>query len=317
LALAAMVRPDGVLAFIALGIYHLLRYRSVRWQPLILYGALVGAWYGGLWLYFGTPIPVTLLTKQQQGEMAISTRFAAGFLADVRQRVQQPLYWLPFALTVLGLVPVWKRARYWAPLLIWTVLYFAAYSILRVSQYFWYYTPLVPAAVVVLAEGAVASVRWLRQKGTPKPLVVSATGLLVLALLAPSLKAVIWFASHTDPRLAVYRNIGRWLASNTPPTSNVGALEVGIIGYYARRPMIDFAGLVQPDVALRFTPTYTYQDSAAWAVENYRPDYVILQRDAFSSLIQTPSFQDGYLPVQDFTNGGSLWLTLYRRDSSP
>jgi Gpi18-like mannosyltransferase len=318
LALAAMVRPDGVLAIVALGIYHVLRRRPLPWTPLALYAGLLSICYGGLWLYFGSPLPVTLLVKQQQGQMAISTRFAAGFLEILRQRARQPLYWLPAALMIPGLVQVWKKAQYWAPLLIWTALYLSAYSLLGVSRYYWYYTPLVPAVVVLVAGGAGTALRWLAQKATTlRPLVVSATGLLLIALLAPSLASVAYLALNPDSRLDVYRRIGQWLAANTPPAATVGALEVGIIGYYARRPMIDFAGLVQPEVALHFAATSTYQDAAAWAIQNYRPDYVVLPRDSFSSLAHSPSFQVDYSPVREFTNGESLWLTLYRRSSTP
>jgi hypothetical protein len=63
-------------------------------------------------------------------------------------------------------------------------------------------------------------------------------------------------------------------------------LEVGIIGYYARRPMIDFAGLIQPDIARQLGGQATYEDAALWAVEHYRPNYLVLQQDAFPRLEQ-------------------------------
>jgi hypothetical protein len=318
MALAAMVRPDGVLAIVALGLYHLLRRRRPPRYPLLLYVGLLGAWYGGVWLYFGSPLPVTLLVKQQQAQMAISTRFAAGLLEVVAQRLRQPLYWLPAALALLGLVQIGKKDRHWAPLLIWTALYLGAYTLLGVSRYYWYYSPLVPAAVVLVAEGAGTALRWLGQKLTgQRPLVMGATGLLVIALLAPSLASLASLVLHPDSRLDVYRRIGQWLAANTPPAATVGALEVGIIGYYARRPMIDFAGLVQPEVARRFTATTTYQDSATWAIQNYQPEYIVLSPDSFFGLVTSPPFQAGYVPLREFTNGESLWLTLYRRSDSP
>jgi hypothetical protein len=315
LALAAMVRPDGVLAAVALGLYHFGRRRPVPWQAVTLYAGLVGAWYGSLWLYFGSPVPVTLLAKQRQGQMAVSTRFAAGFLEIVRQRGQQVLYWLPAVLAVVGLGRVWKKARHWVPLLLYAALYFAAYSVLGVSRYFWYYAPLVPAAVVLVAEGAVVLLRWLARKTTSRLLVMGATGLLVIVLLAPSLRDVVRLASDPDPRLEVYRTVGQWLEYNTPPLATVGALEVGIIGYYARRPMIDFAGLIQPEVSNQFTPTSTYQDSAEWAIQAYWPDYVVLSPDSFSGLVQHRWFRDVYLRVRDF-DGGGLWMTLYRRGTN-
>jgi hypothetical protein len=71
--------------------------------------------------------------------------------------------------------------------------------------------------------------------------------------------------------------------------SVVGALEVGILGYYARRPMVDFAGLIQPEVAAQLTAGQNYEHAAQWAVEHYRPQYLVLFRGDF------PRLEQGYV----------------------
>ena len=83
-------------------------------------------------------------------------------------------------------------------------------------------------------------------------------------------------SQRTDPRYAIYRAVGEWLAENTRSDARVGALEVGIVGYYAQRPMVDFAGLIQPDVADLMQTDTTYEDTAIWAVQNYQPQYLAL-----------------------------------------
>lgn len=317
LALAVMVRPDSVLAAVALGLYHLARRRPVPWQPVLLYAGLVGAWHAGLWLYFGSPMPVTLLAKQQQGQMAISTRFGAGLWDLLREYARLPFYWLHGVLALLGLGRVVTKDRYWAPLLTWTILYLLAYTLLGVSRYFWYYTPLVPAFVVLVAEGVVALARGLTRVKVPRLLVVALTGVLLIALFTPLLLGVFWTGWQPDARVGIYREIGQWLEAHTPPQASVGALEVGVIGYYARRPMVDFAGLVQPQVARRFTSASTYQESAAWAIQAYQPEYIVLLHDDFSGLAASDWFQDTYRPVRDFADENTLWTTLYRRSETP
>ena len=316
LALAVMVRPDGVLAAVALGLYHLMRRRPVPWRPVALYIGLVGVWHTGLWAYFGSPIPVTLLAKQQQGEMAISTRFGPGLLDLLRTYGRQPLYWLHGILAAVGLGRVVARSRYWAPLLLWTGLYTAIYTLLGVSRYFWYYAPLMPAVVVLVAEGAVTLLRTLTRQRVRPALVVFATGFLLVALLAPLLSGVFWIGWTPDPRLDIYRDIGQWLAAHTPAQATVGALEVGIIGYYGQRTMVDFAGLIQPDTARQLGGTTSYQDSAVWATQVYEPDYVVLPQDGFQDMISSTWFETAYLPLRDFSNQQDQWLTLYRRAAS-
>jgi hypothetical protein len=321
IALATMVRPDAIIAAAALAIIHLFRRQSIPWRSMLLYLGLVGVFYGGIWLYFGSPLPVTLLAKQQQGLMTGSMRFGAGFVDLAGQYGRQPFYWLHAILALVGLYRVLQKKRHWIPLLVWTTLYFAAYTILGVSRYFWYYAPLVPAFVVLVAEGAVAVLRALARTRLSRPLTMILTGLLLVVLLVPLLVDVIRAGWHSDPRHDVYHEIGQWLQENSSPGASIGALEVGIIGYYAQRPIVDFAGLIQPDVARRFATATTYQESGSWTIQKYQPDYVLLHRDSFSEVAESAWFQSSYQPVRDFTSQQArssltqevLWLTLYQQ----
>jgi hypothetical protein len=316
LALAAMVRPDGVLAGVAVVIYHLLRRRTIPRRPMVLYIGLVGAWYAGLWIYFGSPIPASLAAKQHQGQMTVGIHFAPRLVKMLRGYGRQPLYWLHGILAALGIGRVATRSRHWWPLMLWTGLYFLAYTLLGVSSYFWYYAPLVPAFGILVAEGVVALLRLLAERW-PRALLIGASGLLLIALLAPLAGGGISLGWRADPRMAVYREIGQWLQANTPLQASIGTLEVGAIGYYANRPMVGFAGLIQPEVAEHLTPSGAFLDSAVWAIQTYQPDYVVLQREAFGGVAESDWFQVAYAPVRDFTNEEQLWLTVYQRSQDP
>jgi hypothetical protein len=317
LALATMVRPDGVLAVLALAVVHLLRRRPVPWRAAALYAALTGAWFLGLWVYFGSPLPVTLSTKQQQGQMAISTRFWDGLLALIREYGRDPLYWLHGALALLGVGQIAVRARHWLPLLLWTALYILGYSLLGVSRYFWYYAPLLPALVVLVAEGTGVLLRTLPRLGLPRLATIGTSGLVLIALLSPLVTGALSGGWSTDPRLEVYRETGQWLQGHTPPGASIGLLEVGIVGYYSQRPMIDFAGLIRPEVARRFTASTTYQESATWTIQTYEPDYVLLHQEPFSEVADSDWFRLAYTPVRDFANQEQLWMRLYQRSEAP
>ena len=91
---------------------------------------------------------------------------------------------------------------------------------------------------------------------------------------------------HPDSRLLAYRAVGEWLRSNTGQESSVGALEVGIIGYYSQRQMIDFAGLIQPAISEQLTPSATYEDSTRWGILTYHPEYLVLNPAWFPDLTQ-------------------------------
>lgn len=312
-ALAVLTRPDGALVPLVLAAAFLLRpgrpkptLKNLPWKALALFLALSAAWLLFAWAYFGSPIPLTLAAKQHQGAMAASQRFGPGFLT-LLANYNKPLYWVEAALAAAGLgVMLWKRSP-WLVLLAWTGLYFAAYTLLGVSRYYWYYTPLLPGFVACLGMGLEALFQRLRR--IPLRLLV----LLPAALLL--FQACDTWELHTrpDPRYPIYRAAGEWAATHTPPEASLGTLEVGIIGYYARRPMVDFAGLIQPEIGARLGASTTYQDAALWALERYAPDYLILHAGLYPQLEQAAA-QDGYQPVHTLSGAGYAYpadLVIY------
>ena len=116
-----------------------------------------------------------------------------------------------------------------------------------------------------------------------------------------------------EAKVDVYAQAGRWLRENTPPEALVGVTEVGVMGYYAERPMLDFLGLLEPDVAEALARGDLY-----WALLRYQPDYLALT--AVSPLYAydlraDPWFQAAYAPVQTFDDA-RFWgspLTIYQR----
>ena len=335
LGLAVLARPDAILLAGVLGGDWLVgEMRSGRGRgqaersyrgslrsimaALLAFLAVVGPWVVFAWLYFGSPLPATLFAKQQQGGMAISQRFAPGLFHILSGYPRYVFTWVEAGLAGLGLFALLDRRfpdprrRSLALLFIWTLVYFAAYSWLGVSRYHWYYAPLSPAWIVLVGLG----VDWIYRrfamlKRTPAHPKAHApdygwaaglAGLLLLAVLQASLLGLLPGQRRTvDPRLAVYRQVGDWLSSQVSDQSSIGALEVGIIGYYAMRTpghlgaadlatplMVDFAGLLQPEVAVQITRDSQYADTAQWAVEHYHPSYLALNGGAF------PDLESGY-----------------------
>jgi hypothetical protein len=95
---------------------------------------------------------------------------------------------------------------------------------------------------------------------------------------------MFYIRQNPDKRYPIYQAIGNWLQANTSPDADVAALEIGIIGYYSRRPMIDFSGLIQPQIAAQLKPSSDYETAAIWAVEQYHPNYLVLVEGSFDRL---------------------------------
>jgi hypothetical protein len=288
-ALATLTRSDGVLAATVLGMALWIERRRIPWQPLLLFALMIAPWYLFSWVYFGSPVPATLAAKQHQGQMAISDGFAKGFLGMLTLYARQPLYWLHGALIILGIgyAVFVSKARRWLLFLVWGALYFVSYVLLGVTRYYWYYGPLVPVFLVAIGLGVTALSRWLAPvlTGKQRAIKIAALVILLALLLWPQGEGLKYVYSYPDTRAHIYREIGEWVAESTPPDASVGTLEAGVIGYYARRRMVGFAGLIQPDVARQMTRESTYQDTAIWAVQRYHPDYLVLDPQWFPVLM--------------------------------
>ena len=289
ITLAILTRSDGVLAGIILGGHYIWKNRNKiqdhnfwREQPWLWIGGCLGlllAWFIFATIYFGSPLPVTLATKQAQGQMAISQLFAPGLFRVAGWFTGSFYFWVEFGLLIIGIVYSGFRKQRWFLIWAWTGLYFLAYHLLGVPGYFWYYAPLVPGWVVGIGLGLAFFMDERLLDRFSKSTLWSRISLVLVGLLFTSLfVSQVYRAQNVgqrlDHRYLIYQAVGKWFAENTSADAYVGALEVGIIGYFGQRRMLDFAGLIQPDVADQMQQDTNYDDTALWALDKYEPDYI-------------------------------------------
>ncbi len=291
LALATLIRADASLMVVVLmGHFLIVRRQPWPWRAILLYTGLLAPWFLFAWSYFGAPLPVTLAAKQRQGMLTISQSFWDGLIGMGRSYWSMPFYQTHILLLLPGLVYGVLRQRSWLLLIIWNLLYVAAYSLLGVTRYFWYYAPLA-VGIVVLIGLSVTLIYHLSKRVIGMQWAGVLAAVILTALLIPQLLSLATFSRGNDSRMAIYRTLGEWLHTHTPPAASVGTLEVGIIGYYAERHMVDFAGLIQPTVAQQLTPESTFDDTMLWAVQHFQPDYLVLHEGSFALLEQDAAIQ--------------------------
>lgn len=287
-ALACLTRPDGLLVPILLTSHFL--YTEKRFppaKPALVFIALTLPWLLFTVFYFDSPIPVALITKHNQGAMLISERFSPGLLTVLKPYSRNFLYIIElFFCLVGGVFILLRHRRSWTLVFSWTALYFLTYAILGVSRYPWYYAPLVPTFILLIGMGLTAlsqlQIHFFQRKYQSLP---HAMAILVLALLGVGqIIHMRQISEHPDKRRAIYQAVGEWLYENTGSDDMVGTLEVGIIGYLSHRPMLDFAGLLQPEVGTRLGRDTSYEDAALWASEKFQPHYLVLHHGLFPSL---------------------------------
>lgn len=131
-------------------------------------------------------------------------------------------------------------------------------------------------ALLVLASRGATSVGALLARlapgGRPRRLATVLGTLLAIGLCWNAMGEHLWAKRHQalDERFRIYRDLGRYLETNTAPDSVVAAQEIGITGYFAERPMLDLCGLISPDVV------HARQENRLNAyVRESAPDYLV------------------------------------------
>jgi len=316
--------------------------RSVAWigavSAAMVYVAVLFPWLIWLTWQFGSPLPATLQAKVAQGELGVTgfyayTTYLQGLWILVRARLMQSLVYILFLPALLtGLVAMWRRAGWVLLVVAWGAAHLVGYTLLGVTPYYWYYAPLIPGLACASALGIVEGTRWLGERSKAPWQLVLRWGLaalwamgLTIALVRSDLATAQALDGPVPPpenalskvlpeaKVDVYEQAGRWLHDHTPALADVGVTEVGVMGHYSQRPMVDFLGLLEPEVAVALARGDLY-----WALVRYQPDYLVLT--AVSPLYAydlraDPWFQAAYAPVQTFEDP-RFWgspVTIYER----
>jgi len=298
LGLATLMRPEVAALGVVLSADALIRGRPLRPAPAWVYAGLVmlGLLIGAANFEAGGPLPG--LPAAPGGHLLpgmIGANAPEGLAALIWAVLA--LSWLWVGLPLLALPGLLRlRGQRWLILLGgWAVLHLISLTVLQAAVYPWNFAPLVPAVAGLAALGAAwivslirpARLRWAAG-GLLALLTAGAAGQSCARIYAPPLEgAAAWQALIPAPAEEVYGQAGAWLRDNTPPDAWVGTTQAGLLGYTSGRLLLDYQGLLHPDLA----DAYARRDGGWW-LGAYTPHYVVLRASEAESL-------DGYSPAGD------------------
>jgi arabinofuranosyltransferase len=251
--LAVWCRPD---ALIGCGILAALLYREKRRPPVAFAsGALLvcGIGIGTARAYFGRFLPSTLAAKQKFAARHLEEYTGLhgfwGRALDIFKWTEGGRGWIVIALGILGLFLFYKNTGLAGRLLLaYGGALALGYTLLRIPFSFWYVGP--PAAVIFLGAGfaVFGAARFAaRRAGRWSAAVILLVAVVAVGLpLAQARAGWLQQGNAEDWRRAAYQAAGLWLAKNTPPDGDVAFDEVGFVGFYSERPILDLIGLVSP-----------------------------------------------------------------------
>jgi arabinofuranosyltransferase len=257
-----LTRPEGLLlvGLVLLAQIGLRGWaRRATWASIVwtVIGILVPMtpWIAFNWLTSGTPFPNTFYAKQREYAELLAAM-------SLPQRIGRVLA-APFigaqVLMAPGLVATaWSRLRHigkpgnWPSLvpLVWAAAHLATYAIrLPVTyQHGRYEIPMIPVLIVFGVGGTATFLRlsdvrlWARVFSRAAALSIAVTQ---LAFVAVGARAYATDVSIIEGEMV---NVALWLNGHAAPTDLIAAHDIGAIGYFTQRPLLDLAGLVSPEV---------------------------------------------------------------------
>lgn len=321
--ITTLTRGDAVLMGAGMLIYDTLAHRRLYWRLIIPAVGIPAVWYMFATGYYGSPFPATLQAKTAQGEFDwLGQHFLSGFANYWHAWLTNysSLFYLFPVFIALGLIKAIWSERLWLVLIMRDALYIAAFYMLGVTFAEWYYAPVMPGLALMTARGVQLTADGIanlatriskRDAGRIPGLVSISTAAVLLATLLATLYPVTAniVAEHPNWKALAYPDAARWIAKNTNSSANLATIDIGHLGYWSGRHIIDIVGLAQPDVA-----PHIAQGDFGYAIRHYQPDMVLIGATWLPEVQVKDWFQAGYIPRHIFNlNGLDEPLVLFTR----
>jgi hypothetical protein len=308
-ALAISTRNEAVFLAVPAGLYYLYGTRRLPRAPYLIGAVAVFlAPYLFNWAYYGALLPGTAAAKFGQGASGYWGESLAflqtGYLLNLVFSGSQYAFISMTLFCVAGIALLWRRAI--ARLSVAYLIGLGAFYLsVNMPNYHWYYAPFIfflvlfsSFAICATIGSALSAIRM--RSGTAA---VLSGALIISAVLSVPQMANVAGVGH-DER---YAALGTWLDVNTAPGSSVALAEVGTVGWYSKRTVIDILGLVNDHNAAYIA----HRDPYSWLYW-YQPDYLICHQPEwpFEAACGLLSGAGLYRPVAQLNSPG---LSLLER----
>jgi hypothetical protein len=193
--------------------------------------------------------------------------------------------------------------------LLWALIYLGMYALrLPVTyQHGRYAIPTIPVIFIVGLEGVVG---WVRlQSPTLKErflsrLWVATTLAVLIAFVFIGGKAYAQDVAIIESEMVT---AAKWIAENTEEDALIAAHDIGALGYFADRDLLDLAGLVSPEVI----PIIRDEDALATYLNDQGADYLMTFPNWYPQLVR--GLQALYITEGEFSpNAGGENMVVYQ-----
>lgn len=171
------------------------------------------------------------------------------------------------------------------------------YTALNIPNYHWYYSPVFLAFYALISFGILKLISSINFK-TDK--IRSIIILLILIYTGITHLEIARLLRNEKPHVN-YTFIGEWFRNNTPPETTIGAVEIGHIGWYSKRYIIDILGLTN-----KFNADFIGNKEFDKWFDYYKPDYIIIHDPVWGHEQSVPKLIEKgyYVEIEPFYISG-------------
>ncbi|HEV8245136.1 MAG TPA: hypothetical protein VGP93_05185 [Polyangiaceae bacterium] len=290
LALLSLTRPEGILLLPLLALCR--RPRTLgEWSSLTLAPVVVSACHAIFnFARTGHFLPATLGGRRWMwlsplGGLNALERAAVLVVDWINRLAEFSLgsldhwwFWLALALAIWGAASALKAPRQRA-LIAWTLLHVGIYALaLPTLGHGGRYQPLLPALFLMLtALGALRLGRSVLGLASARlrsaVFALLALAALALALAGPGTSLLAWRRAQHDAVEHINTTeigMGRLIA-RLPPSAVIASFDIGGIGYFSGRPIVELGGLSSDEIV-----PLLWQGRVSRYLRERRVDYVVL-----------------------------------------
>jgi len=309
------------------------KLRRLLWS-LLLFGSIVGSWFLVAKWNFETIVPNPVLIKASQSKQIydFSNTFIRTGLMLVSTNAADLLLFLCCLVLLLSL----RKDLAWSSalaridtahylLLLWVAGVGLLYLYQRVEvspRYLLILSPVITALALRVVQVSVRTRPALM--ANENKIISLITSLYILHSVAATMFV---FYPHTESyngKDRVLKQFSAWLKNNTDRHSSIAAIDIGILGYFSERQVIDITGLINPDI-LNARRTIDYLESkkveflldrhpVAGYLQGHNPNSKKVEYEPVLFL-STPSRGWKYHFVEDQNIGFTLYKMRWERET--
>ena len=270
LTLLVITRSEGIFLALVLGLDYLYRMRRLpNWRYLVPAIILFCLPFAFNLYYYGALLPATGTAKIAQGRSGLWGEnwifLNIDYLRDAffSGSLFAPVFLCCAALG--GLVALRTQRSAWLSVL-FLVLLLGFYAGLNIPNYHWYYAPFFFFLIIFACRG-IWQYGVYAQANKFRILQTAGFSLVLIGALFTLQKAVSFEVRGAAQK---YVDMGIWIREHTPEDASVAMVEIGTVGWYSQRPIVDILGLVSP-----YNSAFIGERHFMHWLLHYQPDFIL------------------------------------------